>query len=152
MRYVSSVVRSMLRGPVRLAQMALAWVWTTALGRLVVPDVNMIPNGSMGTGARSTQWAASPKRVSNASKPWADSSVVGGSPLLSSVTAIHFNAGAAATTIAAYCGCVIAATAPVCSAKYVTSAPTDLVFVVTATAPSVAQASQDNTISGQFSE
>jgi len=33
----------------------------------------------------------------------------------------------------------------------VTSAPTDLVFVVTATAPSVAHASHDSTISGQFS-
>ena len=86
------------------------------------------------------------------SNPWAASSALAGSPLLSLVTAIHFNAGAAAATIAAYCGCVIAATAPTCSAKYVTSAPTDLVFVVTATAPSVAQARNDSTISGQFSE
>ncbi len=29
--------RSMLRGPMRLAQIALAWVWTTALGLLSCP-------------------------------------------------------------------------------------------------------------------
>src|SRR3954467_5897677 len=139
---------SMLRGPVRLAQIGLACVCTTAFGRLVVPDVNMIPNGSIGSGARGAKSAASPKRESNASKPCAASSALAGSPLLSPVTAIHFNAGAAAATLAAYCGCVIAATAPTCSAKYVTSAPTDLVFVVTATAPSVAQARNDSTISG----
>ena len=90
---------SMLRGPVRLAQIALAWVCTTALGRLVVPDVNMIPNGSMGSVARPAQSPASAKSDPNASNPWAASSAVAGSPLLSSVTAIHFSAGAAAATI-----------------------------------------------------
>ena len=104
-------------GPVRLAQIALACVCTTAFGRLVVPEVNMIPNGSIGSGARGVQSPASANRASNASKPWASSSSVAGSPLLSSVTAIHFNAGAAAAIIAAYCGWVIAAMAPVCSAK-----------------------------------
>ena len=59
----------MLRGPVRLAQIALAWVCTTAFGRLVVPDVNMIPNGSIGSGVRGTQSDASAKRVANASNP-----------------------------------------------------------------------------------
>ena len=39
----------MLRGPMRLAQTALACVCTTAFGRLVVPDVNMIPKGSIGS-------------------------------------------------------------------------------------------------------
>jgi len=102
---------------VRSAQIALACVWTTAFGRLVVPDVNMIPNGSIGSGARGVQSPTSAKSASNASNPWADSSAAAGSPLLSAVTAIHFNAGAAAATIAAYCGWVMAATAPVCSAK-----------------------------------
>ena len=49
----------MLRGPVRLAHTALAWVWTTALGRLVVPEVNMIPNGSIGSAGRPAQSASS---------------------------------------------------------------------------------------------
>ena len=39
----------MLRGPIRLAQTALACVCTTALGLFVVPDVNMIPNGRSGS-------------------------------------------------------------------------------------------------------
>lgn len=107
----------MLRGPVRLAQIALACVCTTAFGRLVVPDVNMIPNGSIGSVARAVNSGAPPTSVSNASKPCAASAADAGSPLLSSVTAIHFRAGAAAATIAAYCGWVMAATAPVCSAK-----------------------------------
>src|SRR5437773_11145988 len=98
----------MLRGPVRLAQIALACVCTTALGRLVVPDVNMIPNGSIGSGARGVQSAASASRVSKESKPCAASASLGGSPLLSAVTAIHFNAGAAAPIIDAYCGWVMA--------------------------------------------
>ena len=50
----------MLRGPVRLAQIALAWVWTTAFSRLVVPEVNMIPKGSIGSGSRPDQSPASP--------------------------------------------------------------------------------------------
>ena len=68
--------------------------------------------------AASVRWrgpsnsAASPKSVSNASKPCAELRGRRGSPLLSSVTAIHFRAGAAAATIAAYCGWVMAATAP----------------------------------------
>jgi hypothetical protein len=50
----------MLRGPVRLAQMALAWVCTTALGLLVVPEVNMMQKGSIGSTGRPGQFAASP--------------------------------------------------------------------------------------------
>ena len=42
----------MLAGPMRLAQSAFAWVWTTALGREVVPDVNMMPAGAIGSAGR----------------------------------------------------------------------------------------------------
>ena len=49
---MSSPVMSMLSGPTRLAQIALAWVCTTALGRDVVPEVNMIPTGSIGSAGR----------------------------------------------------------------------------------------------------
>ena len=56
----------MLRGPMRLAQTALAWVWTTAFGLLVVPEVNMIPNGRSGSIARPVHDAPSPRRSSNA--------------------------------------------------------------------------------------
>src|SRR5207244_2364904 len=84
------------QGPVRLAQIALACVCTTAFGRLVVPDVNMIPNGNIGSAGRGVQSSASPESPSKVSKPWAASSAVAGSPLLSAVTAIHFSAGAAA--------------------------------------------------------
>ena len=39
----------MLTGPLRDAQTALACVWTTAFGREVVPEVNMMPAGSIGS-------------------------------------------------------------------------------------------------------
>ena len=52
--------RSMLRGPMRLAHTALAWVCTTAFGRLVVPEVNMIPKGSIGSAGRGVQSSAAP--------------------------------------------------------------------------------------------
>ena len=68
------------------------------------------------------------------------------------MTAIHFSAGAASATKVANCGCVIAAIAPLCSAKYCISAPTDFVFVVTPIAPTAAHANHDSTISGEFSE
>ncbi len=111
----------MLRGPVRLAQTALACVCTTALGRLVVPEVNMIPNGSMGSIGRRPSAApealVSANRPSKASKPTPVQPSAGASPPSSSVTAIHFRPRAASATMAANCGWVMAATAPVCSAK-----------------------------------
>ena len=42
----------MLFGPTGSAQIALAWVCTTALGREVVPEVYMIPTGSIGSVGR----------------------------------------------------------------------------------------------------
>ena len=51
----------MLLGPTWLAQSALAWVCTTAFGREVVPDVNMMPTGAIGSAGRSGQSASSPK-------------------------------------------------------------------------------------------
>jgi hypothetical protein len=107
----------MLRGPSRLAHTALACVCTTAFGRLVVPDVNMIPNGSIGSGARPGQLDGSANNEENDVCSCPACSAVAGSPLLSSVTAIHLSAGAASATIAANWGWVMAATAPVCSAK-----------------------------------
>jgi hypothetical protein len=67
------------------------------------------------------------------------------------VTAIHLTAPALAATSSTYCGCVIAATQRVWAAKYSTSGPALFVLVVTATAPSSAQANQLSTISGQLS-
>ena len=55
----------MLRGPMRLAHTAFACVCTTAFGLLVVPEVNMIPNGRSGSIARPGHDAASPRRSSN---------------------------------------------------------------------------------------
>src|SRR5207237_763475 len=127
----------MLRGPVRLAQIALACVCTTALGLLVVPDVNMIPNGTSGSMSRPPHSLTSPSNDAKGSQPWLRWSSEAGSPELSSVTAIHFKPGPASTTIAAYCGCVIAATHCALSTKYAISAATDFVLVVTPTAPSV---------------
>src|SRR4051812_28246058 len=133
----------MLRGPRRLAQIALACVCTTAFGRFVVPDVNMIPNGSIGSAGRPAHADDSAaNRSSNRSVP----------PSPSPVTAIHFSVGAASTTIDANCGWVIAATHWALLAKNAISLVTDLVLVVTATAPRVAQARKARTISGQFSE
>src|SRR5262245_40951393 len=135
----------MLRGPRRLAQIAFAWVCTTAFGRLVVPDVNMIPNGSMGSAGRPAQADGSAANSeSNASNepPSAPSPV----------TAIHFRAGAASATIDANWGWVIAAMHCALLAKNAISLVTDLVFVVTATAPRVAQARKLSTMSGVFSE
>ena len=57
---MSSPVMSMLLGPTRLAQMALAWVCTTALGREVVPEVYMIPTGSIGSAGRPGKPSSSP--------------------------------------------------------------------------------------------
>ena len=58
----------MLRGPSRLAHTALAWVCTTALGLLVVPDVNMMPNGSSGSAGRPGHAEASPNSSSKDSR------------------------------------------------------------------------------------
>src|SRR4051812_36686780 len=92
----------MLRGPSRLAQIAFACVCTTALGRLVVPDVNMIPNGSIGSAGRPAH------ALGSAANSASNESNV--SPAPSPVTAIHFNAGAASATMDANWGWVIAAT------------------------------------------
>src|SRR5665213_36224 len=100
----------MLRDPSRLAQMALAWVWTTALGLLVVPDVNMIPNGRSGSAGRPGQASASPNRSSKESRLSPDRSAAVGSSASSPVTATHWRSGPAATTIDAYLGWVMAAT------------------------------------------
>ena len=151
---VSSVPRSMLRGPMRLAQTALACVCTTALGRLVVPDVNMIPNGSIGSAGRGVHSAASrEQRVERARSRGPRSSSVAGSPLLSSVTAIHFSAGAAAATIAAYCGWVIARRRRCARRSRSTSARDRLrVGGDRDRAERWRRPASDSTISGQFSE
>src|SRR6478735_3144946 len=145
----------MLSGPTRVDQITLACVWTTALGRDVVPEVNMIPTGSIGSAARSGKDAPSPwrsaKGIRSAPIVVGSASAFGASPLSSTVTAIHFRFWALAATISAYCGWVIAATQRVWLAKYSTSGPALLVLVVTATAPSRAQANQLSTISGQLS-
>src|SRR5690606_10909747 len=135
----------MLSGPTRDDQITLAWVCTTAFGRDVVPEVNMIPTGSIGSAGRAGSAAPSP--VSSAkgkrSAPTPDGSAgSGASPLSSAVTAIHFTPDALAATSSTYWGWVIAATQRVWAAKYSTSGPALLVLVVTATAPSRAQANQ----------
>ncbi len=116
-RYVSSPPISMFTGPTRPAHRALACVWTTALGREVVPEVNMIPAGSIGSAGRSGRASPSPNSVSKPSWPWSSCSGGAGSPLLSSVTTIHCSPGALCATIPASCGWVIAPTHRVCSAK-----------------------------------
>ena len=68
------------------------------------------------------------------------------------MTAIHCRSGPASVTRSTNSGWVMAATHWAFSTKYAISAATDLVLVVTPTAPTVAQASQARTISGQFSE
>jgi hypothetical protein len=68
------------------------------------------------------------------------------------VTAIQPRSGPALATRAANLGCVTAATQPVFLMKNSSSARTDLVLVVTPTAPTAAQAYQASTISGQLSE
>ncbi len=87
----------MLRGPMRLAQIALAWVWTTALGRLVVPDVNMMPNGSIGSMGRGVHEPGSPASsaygIRTGAPPGAAASA-GPSPSPGpGITAIHSSAG-----------------------------------------------------------
>ena len=73
---------------------ALAWVCTTALGLLVVPEVNMIPNGrigSMGTAPLRRRHRRTGRRRRRAVRRSA--SVAGRRCVV--VTAIHFSAGAA---------------------------------------------------------
>ena len=59
-RYTPPGCILMLVGPTLAAQRALAWVCTTAFGREVVPDVNMMPTGAIGSAGRSGQSASSP--------------------------------------------------------------------------------------------
>ena len=101
---------------------------------------------------RSSRPASREQRVEGV-EAVAGSSSVGGSPLLSSVTAIHFSAGAASATSRRVLRLGDGGDARRCARRSRSiSAPTDFVLVVTATAPSVAQASHASTISGQFSE
>lgn len=95
-----------MRGPVRLAQMALACVCTTALGLLVVPEVNMIPNGSIGSTARPAHASAS--SANRSAK--ATTSATGASASTGSVTAIQRRSAPASATRAANSGWVMAAT------------------------------------------
>jgi hypothetical protein len=67
------------------------------------------------------------------------------------ITASQASVGQASATAAAKRASTTAATQPVWPAKYEISAATERVFVVTATAPSVAHASQARSISGEFS-
>jgi hypothetical protein len=152
--YRSPPPSAMLSGPTREAQITFACVCTTAFGRDVVPEVNMIPTGSIGSAARSGSAAPSPTSSANAIRsapPSARARGCAGSPLSSSVTAIHFRCLACAATRSAYCGCATAATHFAWLAKYSTSGPALLVLVVTATAPSSAHPYHASTISGQLS-
>ena len=142
MRYRSSVPSAMLSGPTRDAQITLACVCTTAFGREVVPEVNMIPTGSIGSAGRSGSAAPSPREVRERdplAPPSRSCAPAAGSPLSSAVTTIHFRCFAFAATSATYCGCVIAATQRAWPAKYSISGPALCVLVVTPTAPSRAQ-------------
>jgi len=98
-----------VRGPVRLDQTALAWVWTTAFGRLVVPEVNMMPNGNIGSTARPAHAEAS---SANRSAKAMRSPSTG-----PSVTAIQRRSGPASATRSTNSGWVIAATHRACSTK-----------------------------------
>jgi hypothetical protein len=152
--YRSPVPSAMLSGPTREAQITFACVCTTAFGRDVVPEVNMMPTGSIGSAGRSGSAAASPTSSANAIRSAPPSNRArgeAGSPLSSSVTAIHFRCFACSATSSACCGWVMAATQRACAAKYSTSGPALFVLVVTATAPSSAQPYQASTISGQLS-
>jgi hypothetical protein len=145
----------MFSGPILDDQITLPWVCTTAFGRDVVPDVNMIPTGNIGSATRVGSDEPSAKRSANG--------MIGGplipetsvtsdvSPLLSTVTARNFSCGALSATICAYCGWVMPATHWVCAAKYSISGPALRVFVVTPTAPSIAHANQLSTCSGELS-
>ena len=81
----------------RLAHTAFACVCTTALGLLVVPDVNMIPNGASARSARPAHEAASPRRSSNGMVAPADV----GRRLAdrSSITAIHLSSAPPHATV-----------------------------------------------------
>src|SRR5690606_38586239 len=140
---------SMLVGFTLAAHRAFAWVCTTALGFEVVPEVNRMPAGSIGSAGRPSKASGSPISVSKG--PWPSSGVAsGGAPESSSVTTTHPRSGPASATSAAYCGWVIAPTQPVWEMKYSTSAATLRVLVVTATAPTRAHAYQAMTASGQL--
>ncbi len=67
------------------------------------------------------------------------------------MTAIHFSAAPASRTRSSSSAWVMAATHEVFSTNQAISEATERVLVVTATAPTVAQASQASTISGQLS-
>ena len=151
-RYVSSGPIEMFAGPLRAAQSALAWVCTTAFGRDVVPEVNMMPAGASGSGARSGSSSASAYSEAKSSCPCTSSSGGAASPPLSSVTITQPRSGTAEDTTTAYWGWVMAPTQPVFSTKNRISSSTLRVFVVTPTAPRVAHAYHARTISGQLSE
>jgi hypothetical protein len=68
-RYTESGSAPMFSGPTRVPHSVLAWVWTTALGRDVVPEVNMTPTGSIGSGSRGTNASTSRNNESNESNP-----------------------------------------------------------------------------------
>src|ERR1700722_4439696 len=59
-RYTPPGCIEILVGPTRAAHSALAWVCTTALGREVVPEVNTMPAGAIGSVGRCGQSASSP--------------------------------------------------------------------------------------------
>ena len=139
----------MLVGPTRAAHSALAWVCTTAFGCDVVPDVNRIPTGAIGSGVRTGASSGDPTSESNGANR--SSPEPGASPVSSPATAIQDRSGPAAATRGANDAWVTAATQPVFAMKNSSSAWTDRVLVVTPTAPTTAHAYQASTISGQLS-
>ena len=92
----------------RAPHSALAWLHSTALGRLVVPEVYCTLQGCSGSGARRGAGSAS-----SVAKRWPGSTGwAGGVPLSVSVTTIQRRPRQWAATAGANFGCVIAATAP----------------------------------------
>jgi hypothetical protein len=69
MRYTESGSAPMLSGPTRVPHSVLACVCTTAFGRDVVPEVNMIPTGSIGSAGRGTNSSISANRSSKEMVP-----------------------------------------------------------------------------------
>src|SRR4051812_25158011 len=122
----------MVRGPLRLAQIAFACVCTTALGLLVVPDVNIIPKGSIGSIARPGHAVASP------CSEWKVVESLRAAP--SPIVTTQRSASPHSAMWSANFASVIAPTHFVWPAKYATSEGAERVFVVTATAPTVAHA------------
>ena len=137
---------------VRAPHSALPCVHSTPLGRDVVPEVYCTEPCRHGSGSSLGRSAGSPSRLEKAFS-FPGRRLVGASPPSARcpVTASHLMRLACAATVSASSGCVIAATALQLSAKYSNSAPAERVLVVTATAPSLAQANQRNSISGELS-